>query len=637
MTHLEAIQSIADALLNPPGTAEASAEMQRYLSSMQSATVSLNAGSGPEFGTPKSIAVALREKLFARIDVLDGFVKRSKNAGLVVPENPIAVLMQANSINGAQRKLFAPIGVTETRAQELLASLKKLTAFIDDETAGRLQLVKQSVSSFAQISSYAVGVEGLGNYSVNDLNGFVPTADAAKLKKTIEALTSLDFSKRIPRVLFTADFSADGIVSNGAIIGWRRMFDAAGYIIDRHDVFRNVDRSFSFSNAQLLEKQKFISDYIRDWVLSFYDVDEKSVVAWVDDQVEQDSYYVYRISAYQNSAPAQGTIFFVDTAVATLSAEKLREIKNEMTALVTVKAASLQPSNPAFQMSSQTGLAVVDARPAGNIGSLGTRPTVQPTSTRPTQTVGSIPLSFSFDEVSEDPTMVPFGLSVDSISPYPYIAKKLYGDAQYDWLLAGSNVKASFERRDSVEKLRSFSYLGSSLSFISAQIALGNFVMPTDIQKLIENVETSVSSFGVARTLTEILDATGMLFFFNSKDIVPGQPAATDATESGALAAILSTIDIETATLDPKKLLSNIRAQTNSLSSALQFAPSPVVDIEVRLRTDHTSDTLFADQAAQFVGDVNSDTSLIDLTTFAGISRFIRTLRTFFDFNTGRR
>jgi hypothetical protein len=238
--------------------------------------------------------------------------------------------------------------------------------------------------------------------------------------------------------------------------------------------------------------------------------------------------------------------------------------------------------------------------------------------------------------LTEDPSFVPNGLSVDDISPYPYIAKKVFGDARYDWLIVAVNMRAAFARKDTVERIRKLSYLGSSFSFISSEITAGRFYVPEDPSTIVSNIERSIRGGGISQTIIEALDTTGLLFFFGDKDVNSDTLDPGISSEAGMLAAILSTIDPETATMDPKMLSSNVSSAIKQLSLAGKFTLARPGEI-ILPDSDHSTDMTFADTAVQFSSDLyENNVSLIDLTTFTGLSRLVRSVRTYYDFGRSR-
>lgn len=603
------IKNLADCFLPPPGTSDESAQMQSYVNALLSAlsTIQYSVTTSPG-GTSKEKAYYLRHKLYERIDECFDILGKAKTSGITIPNNPFITVMQMNSA----RQLFDNLTIKAADATTIIKDINSLISFILDVKAGKYVLKQNPLSSYAQISSYAVGVEGIGNQSVNDLLGYVPGGDKFKLNRALESLNSLNFNKRIPRLMFTADFSPDGLETKGAIIGWKKMPDASGYIITRHNIFENIDDVVTLTNSQVKNTTEAIREYIETWVLSFYhNVDSKTISAWLDTTAEQDKMYTYSIQAFQNAMPSVGSIFVVNRMPVKLSPAKLEEARREILKVV----ASLPSNRKSFNLATAT--------------------LVQSNLTRALQDATITQAPIVATKVASAPLQSFAGMTEDDISPYPHLSKKIYDDSNFDWILAAINVRASFERKDTIEKIRSFSYLGSSFSFITNEMSLGNFYVPEDLGNIVKRVEESLSSFGLTKTLVEILDATGLLFFFGEKDVSEDGIASGFSLDGSMLSTILSAIDPETATINPKTLATNMNTTIKNYSKNSTII-SKFKELNMNLETSHFEDDVIADDAAQFVGELKADGELIDLTTFDGISRLMRTIRTYFDNNANR-
>jgi len=204
-----------------------------------------------------------------------------------------------------------------------------------------------------------------------------------------------------------------------------------------------------------------------------------------------------------------------------------------------------------------------------------------------------------------------FGRKTSSVSPYPAIAKAVYGDPSLGWIIAGCNILASIKRNDHIDRIRSNSYIGSTVDDIFAEARAGRLFIPSDITKIQAAVESAVSSYGVSQAILSVLDGTGATNFISGKDDPNGIQATQQSLEgtTGGLARILSAIDPETATLDPKLIVVG-----GKVGGATQ---------EVMRRGNAAS-------IEDIVG-----TSVIDLTTYSGIGRFMQLLRALYDFYPG--
>ena len=207
-----------------------------------------------------------------------------------------------------------------------------------------------------------------------------------------------------------------------------------------------------------------------------------------------------------------------------------------------------------------------------------------------------------------------FARDINTISPYPALAEAVYGDPGYGWIVAGCNVLASIKRGDSVDQVRANSYIGASAERIFAEAQAGRVFIPSDLPKVQQAVDGAISAYGVSQTILSILDGTGVTHFVSGKDDPNGlQPTQQSIEGSTAgLARILSVVDPETATLDPKLI---------TVSSQPRSARDLAVQIRNRASTPALQDVIEA--------------GTIDLTTYSGISRLMQLLRTVYDFYPG--
>jgi hypothetical protein len=204
-----------------------------------------------------------------------------------------------------------------------------------------------------------------------------------------------------------------------------------------------------------------------------------------------------------------------------------------------------------------------------------------------------------------------------TISPYPAISQAVYGDQSYGWVIAGCNLLASVRRGDQVDSVRANSYIGSNADRIFTEARAGRLFIPSDISKVQQNVENAISAYGISQTILSLLDGTGMTHFISGKDDPHGiQPtqASIEGSTSG-LARILSVIDPETATLDPK--LITVAARPVTALRGTSFS--------VQMLNLQTGPSL-----EEILGE-----GVIDLTTYAGIARLMQLLRSMYDFYPG--
>jgi hypothetical protein len=205
-----------------------------------------------------------------------------------------------------------------------------------------------------------------------------------------------------------------------------------------------------------------------------------------------------------------------------------------------------------------------------------------------------------------------FGRDPASVSPYPAIAKAVYGDTSLGWIIAGCNILASIRRNDPIDQIRANSYIGSTAERIFAEAKAGRLFIPSDVTKVQAAVESAVSSYGVSQTILSVLDGTGATNFVSGKDDPNGIQATQQSVEgsTGGLARILSAIDPETATLDPKLIVVGGKGGGEANREIMSGGASASID--------------------DVIG-----TATIDLTTYVGIGRFMQLLRTLYDFYPG--
>lgn len=208
------------------------------------------------------------------------------------------------------------------------------------------------------------------------------------------------------------------------------------------------------------------------------------------------------------------------------------------------------------------------------------------------------------DELSESIGL--FTEQVEAVTPYPFLSELLYGDRKYGWVLAGLNVLSAYDRGEDISAVRSYSYLGAKLSDIRTSIQAGKFYVPSDIKEFDTRLSTSFSNFGLSNTLGEILEKCGILMFFDEREgfdvDAPSLDHEAALQETSAVAAILSAIDVETATVDPKMVYTNITT------------PPPGVG-ELRVR-----------QIGGFeiqVPRLDTSDDVIDLLSFDGVRRLL--------------
>lgn len=494
-----------------------------------------------------ALTEVVRSAITSRLDRIAYVASYAAAAGILLPDNPIPQLAVINRT----RRLYGPFpaGFDMNAATTAISELNKITA---DYDAGTISFAR--TASAAQIASFDVSVDGISQQSgdaLTDILGYQPDADFVKRKQALDSLSKLDFSKRKPYILFTADVIRDGKRQDGTLICWQRMHDAVSYTISKRDVFAMTDIPHIVkTNADLdAATGDLLGDANFQQIMSFYDwIKPGDFYAFVDADVHPDTLYSYVVTGVQVKAPSSPFIFDVAMSSLYLTAAQIAAVKQTI---------------------------------AENVGA------------------GHI----------------------DSVSPYPAIAKIIYGDESYGWILAGCNIVASQRRGDTFDVTRALSYIGSKASFVLSEAASGRFMVPNDVNLIHSAIDSAITSYGVSQTILSTLVGTGMTLFMSGKDDPLGfQPTTESLTDvTGGLAKVLSAIDPQTATLDP-----------HVLSTSLVSHASPIVHYQPIGISTVIGPQLTAVGAEEiFSGPV------LDLTVYSGISGLMQLLRSVYDFYPG--
>jgi hypothetical protein len=269
----------------------------------------------------RNVVMASRNNVFEVVDRVNSFVAKAKNAGYAPPENPFLILSTFSGVPDS------------ARADQLVESIRTYLRLIEAETKGTLDLEKQN-RGIAQLSSAAISFEGLGGSgnAAADLMKFLPDLDALREQRAENALSALDFKSRVPSVLFTADYSPDGHPA-GSIIGWKKMPDASGYIVKRRNIFDGKEAVFELPNSLAQTSYSRVREYVKTWILDFYDnLPDNQVLAFLDETVPDHGYFLYRLQAYQVFNSVHET-FRVATDTATLPRPQRSLVAEDMSAL----------------------------------------------------------------------------------------------------------------------------------------------------------------------------------------------------------------------------------------------------------------------------------------------------------------
>lgn len=510
------------------------------------------------------------------------------NLGILPPANPFNLAMTFN----AARLGFSPVRIDDVSVASIASNMR---AYLDviKKTLGDVAL-QQTSNDAAQLSSATLSLEGFGgsgNTSV-DLGRLTPDQEAIKAQKALDALSVLDFTKRVPQVLFTAYYQPS-VDPQGIIVGWKKVPDASGYVVVRRSIFDDKEVTYSLSNDDVARDTARLSDYVRAWILSFYDqVQPTQVVTFLDTSFIPDAYYYYTVQAYQLQNTNPGGIFTVETSPTVFSAAQ----KN--------------------QISSQLGILTAPtlSTPFGNIGGGQLTPQIE-------------------------------------VSSYPMLSNALFGTPDYDWLLAALNTRASINRGDARSVTKQYSYLGAQVQFLFAQADAGKFVVPKgrDFSAVDKNITDAIAKFGMNQVIQTLLQETGAIYHFDGSepndDSLFTSVSDTDPDESGLLLTVASAIDPETATLDLKTLTSNMPsllagAVVLPASKTKKQAPKKVqgaksTEIQVPGDVDGAPEINPTSEIENLQTLANTGKA-VDLTTVDGLGTLMRVIRIFSDAGANR-
>lgn len=507
-------------------------------------------------GTSRLTELMLRSVAFdARNNVLDVVSRVGSYVSMVgrnvLFENPFSLIGQMNM----SRIGFQSVSLSVVLADEIVKNISLILDAVESADNASDTVRRGS----AQLSSARISFDGLGGSSSpnTDILQFSPEISAVRENKSKELLSVFDFERRVPKILFTANYAPDG-EERGSLIGWKRIADASGYVVTRRNIFDGDVLQFRLSNAQLIESIGNFKDYVETYVLSFYDdIDLASIFVLYDSEIEPNAFYTYTVQGFRTRRSKKGSVFYVPVSPGVSSPAQRAELRRRMEIL--------------------------------------------------------------------DP-----GAGPDTVSPYPILAQYFLGDSRFDWLLAGVNIRASVNRRDSREVTRSLSYLTAQMDFLFEQMQKNRFVVPKDVSDVVHAVNDGIVIFGVSQILEELLRETGVLYHFDGLD--PREDSNFDRVplvqDDSFLSTVLSAADPETATIDIRVLSTNIAQRLNRLNAG-RTSEIEIPSRNFERRISHASE-------AQFAQSVEDNDFNADLTTFEGLGKFMRAIRLFSDLNSDR-
>lgn len=499
-----------------------------------------------------------RNAMFEVIKRINEFVSKAKNAGFVPQNNPF---VKAASFN-IGRYAFTPIQIHQDDANEILRYIQIYLALKEADEKKEIKFDKDLQKS-VQLSSATFSLKGLGGSgdSLLDLAKLLPNGEEILRQKADEALAVFDFTKRTPKIVFTSHYSPFG-APRGIIVGWRKIPDASGYVIKRKNIFTGDEVTYTIDNKEARKQTQTLSEYVKTWILSFYDsLPIDAVTTFLDSDVRTEAYYVYRIQAYQSQNDTPGKMFTV-------------------------------PVTP---------------RVFNNLEKVTLRSYIE----------------------SIDPSTGP-----DNVSPYPFLSVMIFGDPKFDWLLACINIRESISRGDPKSVTRNYSYLAAQLDFLTDQAAANKFVIPkdNDVSMVLKNMQDSISTFGISQVMNEILQESGVLYYFDGKDPADNS-LFTDVPRQkndlkGLVPTVLSAVDPETLILNLNVLSTNIKHMVTGAVSALGNMEKGVTPTEIEMNPNFDDPTAYlANDGLKFKQDLNISDDSIDITTPLGMGLLLRTIR----------
>lgn len=284
-----------------------------------------------------------RNNMFAFMDKVSSFVARAQNAGLAPPDNPFTVIggmagqrqnnihaitLEASKIGGGGNSAYSS-NVDTQLADDLVYNIGAYVDLIKAEAAGQIDL-SISEENAAQLSSVRVSMDGYGSNGnvATDLMRFLPNAQELQEAADDELLAAFDFRKRLPKILFTTDYEPDDSGLKGCIVGWKKIADASGYVLHRRSILDNTEAEITIANADIETKYAQISDYVKNWIMTFYDtVDQTQIYAYLDTGVPPDGNFFYTVQAYQVRNDTKDHVFNVDTVATQVSPQNRARIE----------------------------------------------------------------------------------------------------------------------------------------------------------------------------------------------------------------------------------------------------------------------------------------------------------------------
>ena len=337
-------QDLLDSVKGFVTDATPASESTKFYNVCSSVASSLNLFWFIDSGTStSSAAMIIKSVITQRLSKISDIILNAAAVGYILPNDPNKLISEINS----KRQLWKPVSISKTDADNLVLTTIELSKIVDKVESGEVLFNRPKAS--LQISSFNVSIDGISNQSsdaLSDILGYQPDGDFIKRKRALDSLSKLDFSKRKPYLLFTADVFVNGKRNGETIICWSKMRDASGYLISKRDVFANSDmQDISISNLKLEQYTKeLLNDHDFNQIISFYDwLHPGDFFAYKDTSTSQNTLYSISLTALQNKAPATLSLFDVQMSNLYISPGQESDIKNVIDE--TIKEFNLKDEN----------------------------------------------------------------------------------------------------------------------------------------------------------------------------------------------------------------------------------------------------------------------------------------------------
>jgi hypothetical protein len=542
-----------------------------YLSSCtfvaQALNIDWNVNSGATVGQTADL---MRAAVVTRFQEAAPIIAAAASQGYVLPADPTPTF---NAIN-ATRALFAQLTISDDVSTQLSEAAIGLSQVVAAYQAGTITFNRSQPA--AQLSSFEVSVDGMTSPSgdaLADVLGYQPDANIVKQQAALSSLAGLDFSKRQPYLLFTADVITNGKRQNGTIVAWQVMHDASAYSVVRTDVFGQVtypaitlaNADVQASTAQLLTDNNF------QQVLSYYDwITPSNVYAFVDSGTMPNTLYSYTVTGLQAIAPSSPFLFNVPMSALYLSAAQAAQVQ----ALIAADLTEFADSGSINSVSPYPALAQA-VYGDSSLGWILAGVNVQASQTRGDDYDATLLLTYMGAQATD-----------------------IIQEAAAGRLFVPNDINSVHANVDAA-----ISSYGVSQTLLAVLDATGMTLF----------ISGKDDPLGSQPTVEALADATG------------------------GLAKVLSAIDPQTATLDPQVLAAALSVPTtDSAAKSYTFqevssgAPTAVHTFQFGVNAGSSPPVAVAPSLSSVLG-----TQTIDLTTYIGISSLMQLLRTVYDFYPG--